>query len=60
MIAERELVDADAALRQRLRAVVLELIPNKWGIRGTLFRLIDRAPSSALLSMRERILELLA
>lgn len=68
MIADRQLVDEttideamalDAQLRQRLRAVILELIPNKWGIRGTLFHLIDRAPSSAILAMRDRIRDLL-
>jgi hypothetical protein len=48
----------DEQLRQRLRNVVLELVPNKWGIRGTLFRLVDHAPTSALRAMRDRIREL--
>lgn len=52
-------VDADE-LRRRLRAVVLELIPNKWGLRGTLFRLVDHAPPAALYAMRDRIKELVA
>jgi hypothetical protein len=61
MITERELVLVDPAadeLRRRLRAIVLELVPNKWGIRGTLFRIIDHASPSVLLSMRDRIREL--
>jgi hypothetical protein len=67
--AERDTVDEqaiarvmqqDEELRQRLRACVLELVPNKWGIRGTLFRIIDRAPRSSILSMRERIRELVS
>jgi hypothetical protein len=64
MIADRQLVDDDAIaeqrLRQRLRSVVLEIIPNKWGLRGTLFRIVDHAPSSVLLAMRDRIRELVA
>lgn len=63
MISEREIsarMREDEELRKRMRAVILELVPNKWGIRGTLFHLIDRAPPSALLAMRERIRELVA
>jgi hypothetical protein len=67
-VVERELVDEaeigrvmaqDARLRQRFRSVILLLIPNKWGARGTLFRFIDRVPRSSLYAMRERTLELL-
>lgn len=46
--------DADE-LRRRLRAVVLEIIPNKWALRGTLFRIIDHAPAGVLYAMRDRI-----
>jgi hypothetical protein len=62
VVDDRELNDqvAEQRLRQRLRSVVLEVIPNKWGLRGTLFRIVDHAPHSVLLAMRDRIRELVA
>lgn len=45
-------------LRRRLRAVVIVLVPQDWGIfRVTLFRVIDKAPPAALYAMRDRIKE---
>ena len=59
-LVDDEQLRSDELLRQRLRNVVLELIPNKWGLRGTLFRIVDHAPASVLHAMRERIAELVA
>jgi hypothetical protein len=55
-IAER--IADDERLRQRLRNVVLLVVPNKWGLRGTLFRVIDHAPPSRVLALRDSIREL--
>lgn len=54
----RAIMRDDNALRQRLRAIISELVPNKWGLRGTLFRIVDHAPRSRLLALRDRIREL--
>jgi len=59
-VVDRDVESDVDVLRQRLRACVLELVPNKWGIRGTLFRLVDNAPPAALRAMRQRIKELVA
>ena len=45
-------------MRQRLRAAIIELVPNKWGLQGTLFRAIDHSPAAAVLAKFETVGEL--
>lgn len=65
MTSTDELENARAALptadelRQRLRSCVLELVPNKWGLQGHLFRTIDHAPEAWLYALRDRLREIL-
>ena len=46
-------------IRQRLRSCVLELVPNKWGLQGHLFRTIDHAPEPLIYALRDRLREIL-
>lgn len=62
MLAEAPAVAQHRRIRRKLRAVVIELVPEEWlgasFIRSTLFRLIDNAPPKAIDVMLSRIREL--